>query len=425
MAARDLRLREVLVVALVAGGLLVWARSLPEPPGAAIDGAARQVVAPPAAAALREEALRLYAQGKFPGACDGFRRAASDAGGGAAWREDIGRCFEAWGWQALRAGRPDEAAGHFEQGLLETPDVPALLRGRGLAAVHAGRLDDALGPLEHSVAADFDPHVTLLLARLYDQRDDARRAMFHLRALLEREPGHETARRLLAKIDREQRAETGFHRDTTAHFVLKYRGAAHDDARRAIARALEVAWERVGGQLGYRPAQRVTVVLYEDREFRDVTQVHGWVGGLFDGKIRLPIAATTPPTAQLERLIVHEYAHAAIHDLSRGRAPRWLQEGLAQALEGATPDRDLRVPGRLTLSGLEALITHAEPTRARAGYDIALWVVSDLLARGGTEGARALLGRLAAGDSIAAAVTRVYTVRLSELESQWRDLLGG
>ena len=33
--------------------------------------------------------------------------------------------------------------------------------------------------------------------------------------------------------------------------------------------------------------------------------------------------------------------------------------------------------------------------------------------------------RLGNGDSIAAAMTQVYGMRLAELESQWRNLLGG
>jgi hypothetical protein len=169
----------------------------------------------------------------------------------------------------------------------------------------------------------------------------------------------------------------------------------------------------------------VTVVLYEDVQFRRVTRVHGWVTGVFDGKIRLPIEPTAPPPDVLERLVMHEYAHAAVHELSRGRAPRWLHEGLAQLLEGATADPMLRVPGGLTLVGLEALITDPDPVRARVGYDVALWVVQDLVDRGGLARLRRVLERLGAGDTLAASMTRVYGVRLSELESQWRNLLGG
>src|SRR5204863_40014 len=82
-----------------------------------------------------------------------------------------------------------------------------------------------------------------------------------------------------------------------------------------------------------------------------------------------------------------------IHDLTRGRAPRWLHEGLAQALEGAPVDPLLRVPGRPTLTGLEALLADGDAARARTAYEVALWVVHDLLDRGGIPAMRELIAR--------------------------------
>lgn len=373
--------------------------------------------------ALREEAIELYAAGQFPRACEHFSRAAEHDPSSAAWRQDVARCFQGWGWQTLRSERPGEAALLFRQGLQAVPGDPALLKGLGVAAIHDGRPQDALDPLERVASADADPEVRLLLARLYDQRDEPERAVGHLRAVLEREPEHAAARRLLEKVERERHAEAGFRRHTTAHFVVKSR-ARDDETLRGVLGALELAYERVGARLGYRPAERLTVVLYEDVQFRSLTRVHGWVTGLFDGKIRLPLGARLPSPSALERLVAHEYAHAAIHELSRGRAPRWLHEGLAQALEGAPADPQLRVPGALTLAGLEALVTDPDPVRARAGYDIALWVTQDLEQRGSLSALRTLLERLGAGDSLGGAMARVYGVPLAELESQWRNLLG-
>src|SRR5213593_5019669 len=129
----------------------------------------------------------LYASGQFPRACERFSRAADDDPASTALRTDVGSCFEGWGWHALREGRPDEALLLFRQGLAETPESTSLLKGLGLAAVHAGRPDDAFGPLERAVRAEFDPEVLLLLAHLYDYREDPSRAIARLEAVLERE----------------------------------------------------------------------------------------------------------------------------------------------------------------------------------------------------------------------------------------------
>jgi tetratricopeptide (TPR) repeat protein len=412
----------VLAATLAAGGW--WGVRTLRPAPAPAD--APRLVATPAAqlTALTDEAIRLYAAGQFPRACDRFSRAWEDDPASTARREDLGRCFEGWGWDTLRRGRPDEAMLLFRQGLRQSPEAPALLRGLGLAAVHAGRADEALAPLEAAARVEADPEVRLLLAHLYDRRDDAGRALAHLRAVLGADPAHGRARRLLDKVEREARAEAGFRREVTPHFVVKWR-AGEAGARRALLAGLAAARERVVTQLGEAPRERVTVILYDAAQFQDVARVHGWVTGLFDGKIRLPAAGSLPPRPELARILTHEYAHATVHDLTRGRAPRWLHEGLAQALEGAASDPLLRVPGRPTLAGLEALLGDPDPARARTGYDVALWVVQDLLDRGGAPAMRALMGRLGGGEAIEAAVPAVYGLSLTELERQWRRVLGG
>src|SRR5207249_11414240 len=93
-----------------------------------------------------------------------------------------------------------------------------------------------------------------------------------LKAAHEREPGNTGALRLLEKVERERRAESGFHRDVTPRFVLKYRSTPGAEARRTILRLLEVAAERVGRTLRWEPRERLTVVLYERGQFQDVTR---------------------------------------------------------------------------------------------------------------------------------------------------------
>ena len=372
-------------------------------------------------AEITDEAIRLYVAGNFERACDRFRAAAEREPASEARREDTSRCFEGWAWQALAEGRAAEAVALFQQGLLEAPESPVLLRGLGVAAVHAGYAADAIAPLESAVRIDDDVRVRMLLAHLYDRQDEPARAAAHLAAVLAREPAHEAAQRLTARLERERRAEAGFERESVDGFAIKWPADAPEERKRLVRRLLHAARGRLERDLRYRPEEPVAVVLYADAEFRSVTGAHAWASGVFDGKIRLPLGV---PERDLARLVQHEYAHAAVHELARGRAPRWLQEGLAQWIEGVEADPMLRVPSSMTLAGVEALITDPDPLRARTGYDLALWVVRDLLERGGAPPMAVLLARLGNAEPMETAFARVYGLTLTELESQWRRLLG-
>jgi tetratricopeptide (TPR) repeat protein len=160
-----------MVVVAMAAGAWWGTRS-----GVPVEAPRLPVTPPPRLSALTDEAIRLYAAGQFPSACERFSRARDDEPASTARRQDVSRCFEAWGWNTLRQGRPDEAMLLFRQGLRQSPEAPPLLRGLGLAAVHAGRTDEALAPLEAAARADTDAEVRLLLAHLYDRRDDTTRA---------------------------------------------------------------------------------------------------------------------------------------------------------------------------------------------------------------------------------------------------------
>src|SRR3989442_2763307 len=77
--------------------------------------------------ALIEEAIRLYAAGQVPRACERVSRAADDNPASAALRLDSGSCFQGFGWQALREGRAAEGLLPFRHGPGDAPQSPALL----------------------------------------------------------------------------------------------------------------------------------------------------------------------------------------------------------------------------------------------------------------------------------------------------------
>jgi len=52
-----------------------------------------------------------------------------------------------------------------------------------------------------------------------------------------------------------------------------------------------------------------------------------------DGKLRIPVEGLNGVSADMAKVLKHELAHSFIREVTHGRCPQWLNEGVAQAVE--------------------------------------------------------------------------------------------
>jgi hypothetical protein len=128
-------------------------------------------------------------------------------------------------------------------------------------------------------------------------------------------------------------------RGPASHFTLSFAG---DQPRYALEEAvmntLQEHYDRVAQALKFRPAENIAVTLYMQREFFDGTQAPAWAGTR-DGKLRIPMQGVPNMTPALEHVLKIEVGRAFVYLMVHGRAPAWLDHGLAQMLEppGSSP----------------------------------------------------------------------------------------
>src|SRR5208282_3737089 len=120
----------------------------------------------------------------------------------------------------------------------------------------------------------------------------------------------------------------------STHFTLHYEGKQTSEALRGqILQALESDYDDLVRDLGNPPRDNILVTLYTEQAFFDVTHAPTWSGAINDGKLRIPVSGLSSMTSELAHVLKHELAHSFITQLSGGRCPPWLHEGIAQFLE--------------------------------------------------------------------------------------------
>jgi len=243
-------------------------------------------------------------------------------------------------WQALEEGRFTDAVPLFTHALRATPGHPTLLLGAGLVQRRLGNVEGARGALTRALQTEpaLTPASLLLGMMLYEQ-GDVHGAIKVYESALFRAPGHAQLTAHLERWRREADAQAGFLRADGGRFTVLFEGPAEEALAQAALDILDDAYARVGDALFVYPAEPVQVVLYTAEQFRDVARSPEWAGGLYDGRIKLPVRGALQNREEFARVLTHEYVHAVVRRMAASGVPAWLNEGLAVYLERPTPPR--------------------------------------------------------------------------------------
>ena len=330
---------------------------------------------------------------------------------------------------ALGKDELDAALDHAQRAVGLAPGALDLLLN--LAYVHLRRSDytAALDDLDRArrVAPD-SPDVAKLMGWANYGLNHLARAVEEWKSAQALRPEPEVAD-ALEKAQRDLDTESSFREGQSAHFVVHYYGGAEPELAQVILHVLEDDFSQISTQLDEIPSQPISVVLYTNQGFADITRAPAWAGALNDGRIRVPVQGLVSVTPELARVLKHELAHSFVTEKTHGRSPVWLQEGVAQWVEGKRSNES--APQLLllydthqepALSTLEDSFLGMSTDFAEIAYAWSLAVVEGVEANGPGDLIR-LLDHVATDHSTEAAVRSVLRMSYGELNRQTADYL--
>lgn len=322
-------------------------------------------------------------------------------------------------------GNIERARGYFDGALRFQPENSTILIYYAALLVRTGSAAQALSLAQRAVrSAPQSADAYTMLGYTQFASDRTKEAISSWKRSLELRPDA-AVQQLLAKAQREQNAESEFSQNESSHFVLHYEGKQTSESLRTqILSALESDYDDLARNLGNPPRDNILVTLYTEQAFFDVTNAPTWSGAINDGKLRIPISGLSSLTPELAHVLKHELAHSFISQLSGGRCPPWLHEGIAQLLEprslggnGRPLSLLFKTQRNIPLNALEGSFTRLSGVEASVAYAESLAAVSYINDSYGMGDIQRILQRISQGSSTEAALRATIHSDYGQLES--------
>jgi tetratricopeptide (TPR) repeat protein len=330
----------------------------------------------------------------------------------------------------ITVGDFDHAVEYFDRGLRFDPGNINLLLGDAYLHLRRSEYSAALELLEHARRADPNSaDVSKLTGWAYYGLNRLSDAVTEWKRSLQLKPDAEV-QQALEKAERDVEEEADYREGETPHFQLRYNGTAAPDLAREVLKTLESEYDEISSTLNYNPPEQIGVILYTNQAFTDITRAPSWTGALNDGRIRVPVDGLTSMTDELARVLKHELTHSFISQKTGGRCPVWLQEGIAQFMEGK---RSRSMAGALlsayehhmeiSLAGYETSWMNLPKDVAANAYAWSLAVVETIVTVDGMEDLEQILDRIAGGSSTEDAIRAVTHDNYADLMQATADYL--
>jgi hypothetical protein len=325
------------------------------------------------------------------------------------------------------AGNYSDSRRDFERSLENDPENPAILNYYAALLIRTGNSRQAIPYAERAVRlAPDSPDALAVLGYAQFAADRAKDAIQSWKRSLTLRPDASIVH-VIARAEREASAESSYSERETGHFVLRYEGAQSSNTFRSqLLSALESDYQELSQEFGGEPRSSIQVILYTNQAFFDVTQQPSWVGALNDGKLRIPLQGLDSVTPTLLRVLKHELTHSFVNQLSMGRCPHWLNEGIAQMMEPRAVARPtqlaqlFQLQQEVPLYALEGGFSSLTEMQAALAYDESLTSVLYIRDRYGMSDVLRILERLGHGDSTEAALRSTIHCDYRQLQDEIR-----
>jgi tetratricopeptide (TPR) repeat protein len=387
-----------------------------------------------------EYALGLLEKGEHDKALEQLQKAYAMNPYDQVLKRNLAEAYTFVGQRQMKENNYEAAAASFDLARELFPDTPRYYVFRGIALYYAKFADAAQNELERARSIGGDtPDILFYLARIQYDGGNLAQALELLEKTLSLKSDFPAAASLVDKIRREVAVEQSMDKGYSSRFVISYDGTERSHLAGDILSALEDAYSVVGRDLSLFPAMRIPVILYTRKDFRAVTAGPDWSGGLYDGKIRLPVGGADRLSDQLKGVLYHEYTHVVVQELTHGNCPTWLNEGLAE-LEGRKifnpPLGELGKAAKkgsfMEFSRLERGITDLGNREAALAYQQSYALVNFMVSSYGWPKISEILANLGAGMKTAAAVSKAladfgldYDAMLAEWSAYMKREYGG